>query len=237
MAARKKSRKRNQLLEGYLEKVSWKVLHEYADVIQKMIRRRSGIYALYKKQDRLYYVGLASNLMGRIKNHLKDRHSGAWDRFSVYLTRQDEHVKQLESLVLRIVAPQGNKASGQFGGASNLHLDLHREMANRDADRRARLLGGHVASRRIRQRAAGTSKTLVLKGLVDRRMALRGGHAGKRLNASLRVDGWISYAGSLYASPRAAARAATKRKFVNGWSFWKYRARKGGWVPLSDLKS
>ncbi len=51
------------------------------------------------------------------------------------------------------------------------------------------------------------------------------------------MDGWISYAGTLYASPRAAARAATKRTSINGWSFWKYRARKGGWVPLSDLKN
>lgn len=58
IAVRRQSRRRNQLLQGYLEKVSWKVLNEYSDVIQKMFRRRSGIYALYKKQDRLYYVGL-----------------------------------------------------------------------------------------------------------------------------------------------------------------------------------
>ena len=42
-----------------------------------MIKRRAGVYALYRKQEKLYYVGLASNLMGRSKAHLRDRHTGA----------------------------------------------------------------------------------------------------------------------------------------------------------------
>jgi hypothetical protein len=49
-----------------LESVSWRVLAEYRDIVGAMIRRKSGVYGLYK-QDKLYYVGLASNLMGRVK--------------------------------------------------------------------------------------------------------------------------------------------------------------------------
>jgi hypothetical protein len=62
-------------------------LDEYRDIVRTMIRGKSGVYALYK-QDKLYYVGLASNLMTRVNGHLKDRHHGAWDRFSVYLTNK-----------------------------------------------------------------------------------------------------------------------------------------------------
>jgi hypothetical protein len=68
-----------------LEHISWRVLDEYPEVIRRLIRTKSGIYALYRGH-RLYYVGLADNLMGRLKGHLRDRHRGLWDRFSVYLT-------------------------------------------------------------------------------------------------------------------------------------------------------
>ena len=62
-----------RLVTGQLEKVSWSVLEDYRDVIRDMIRGKSGIYALYNR-DKLYYVGLATNLMGRLNQHLKDRH-------------------------------------------------------------------------------------------------------------------------------------------------------------------
>lgn len=48
--------------------------------------------------------------MTRVNHHLKDWHKGKWDRFSVYLTNDDEHIKPLESLMLRIINPKGNKA-------------------------------------------------------------------------------------------------------------------------------
>jgi hypothetical protein len=40
------------LLLGFLEQLSWRVLAEYRDIIREMIRRKSGVYALYK-QDKL----------------------------------------------------------------------------------------------------------------------------------------------------------------------------------------
>jgi hypothetical protein len=63
------------LVLRHLEDVSWRVLEEYPEVIKTMVRRQAGIYVLYRR-DKLYYVGLASNLMGRLKSHLKDRHHG-----------------------------------------------------------------------------------------------------------------------------------------------------------------
>jgi hypothetical protein len=82
------------LFTQYLERVSGKLLEEeYRQVVARMIRGHAGVYALYKGE-RLYYVGLATNLMGRVKQHLKDRHAKRWDKFSVYLTSAGEHINR-----------------------------------------------------------------------------------------------------------------------------------------------
>ena len=111
------------LVIEHLEDVSRDTLAEYQDIVREYIRGKHGIYALYKK-DRLYYVGLASSLGRRLKQHLRDRHGGSWDRFSVYLTRREDHITELEPIVLRIVKPTGNKQLGRFPGSSNLAREL-----------------------------------------------------------------------------------------------------------------
>jgi hypothetical protein len=225
--------RRKQLLLEYLESVSWHILEEYPAAVRDMIRGRAGVYALYR-QDRLYYVGLASNLMGRIKTHLKDRHHGLWDRFSVYLTADDDHVKELESLVLRIVAPGGNRVKGKFSRALNLLKGLDATLRGHDADRRARLLGGAVARRRRKAKAIKWKGTKALSGMNDRRVALRARQKGKTYRASLRKDGVITYAGKHYGSPSSAAGAALGRS-VNGWHFWQYKSGRN-WVPLQHIR-
>src|SRR6266511_3304469 len=97
---------RAQLVCQQLENVSSVVLEEYQDIIRHYIRGRNGVYALYKRE-KLYYVGLATNLRSRLKQHLRDRHGESWDRFSVYLTIGDSHLKEMESLLLRITHPTG----------------------------------------------------------------------------------------------------------------------------------
>jgi len=42
-----------RLVTGHLEGVSWQVLEEYPEIINDMIRRRAGVYALYMG-DQLY---------------------------------------------------------------------------------------------------------------------------------------------------------------------------------------
>ena len=112
-------RKQKPLVLRHLEDVSWRVLEEYPEVVRKLIRRQAGIYVLFRR-DKLYYVGLANNLMGRLKSHLGDRHHGYWDRFSVYLTIDDEHMKELESLLLRIIEHSGNSDSNSFMSSSSI---------------------------------------------------------------------------------------------------------------------
>jgi hypothetical protein len=225
------------LVLGYIERASWRLLDAYPQLVKSLIRKKAGIYALYKNE-RLYYVGLAGNLMGRVKQHLKDRHAGAWDRFSVYLTSQDGHIKPLESLVLRIVnPPKGNSVQGRLKGSENLSAVINRSMSEFDADRRAALLGGKFARRRRRSKTLEMKGTLALAGLVDRRLRLVADYKGRRHKASLRKDGRISFRGRLYDSPSAAAQRILHRGAANGWHFWRYRdTSKGRWVRLSHLR-
>jgi hypothetical protein len=228
-----KEESKNALLLGYLEKISWRVLDQYPKVIKQLIRHKSGVYALYR-QDKLYYVGLAKNLMGRVRGHLKDRHKGSWDRFSVYLTIDASHMKQLESLLLRIARPDGNRVSGGFGGPKSLYRTLNKLMSHADADRRAGLIGGFIAKHR-RAKAAVAGGSLGLAGLVERRISLRARFKGRTLKATLRRDGYVSYHGQQFASPSAAAKQAVGHA-TNGWRFWQYRVARGQWEPLSNIR-
>ncbi len=226
--------KQKRLVIQHLEDISWKILKDYPQVIKEMIHGKSGVYALYRR-GKIYYVGLATNLMTRLKRHLKDRHHGAWDRFSVYLTVHDNHVKELESLVLRIVNPSGNKTSGKFINSENLHPTVNRKIKGVDADRRALLIGGKVATRRRKSKISKGEGTKSLVGIVERRINLRAKYKGKEYRATLRKDGKIGFNGELYSSPSGAGRAIKKRT-CNGWWFWYYKNKKGEWVRLNEIR-
>jgi len=224
-----------KLVIGQLEKVSGELFEAYPAAIRALIKGKSGVYALYNR-DSLYYVGLASNLMGRLKAHLRDRHNGKWNRFSVYLTVHDGHMKELESLILRISTPKGNRQSGKFMASQNLRGDLNCLIKEEDDDRRANLLGGAVQRRRVRAKAQKTKGGTVLAGAFDNRKQLKGWYNEHECIATLRKDGKIRFDGELYASPSAAAKAA-KGARANGWNFWHYKDPKSGdWIRLSQLK-
>lgn len=116
------SKRRTPLVCQFVENLSSEALEVYASVTRTVVGGRHGVYALYRR-DKLYYVGLASNLRNRLKHHLKDRHRDRRDRFSVYLTIDDKHLKELESLVIRIAQPGGNKHSGKFARLAPINSD------------------------------------------------------------------------------------------------------------------
>jgi hypothetical protein len=104
---RLKAKRRNYreaLVYNHLEMVSRDLFEEHPDLVRQFIGRNAGVYALYRKGE-LYYVGLATGLRGRLKAHAKNRHGNSWDRFSIYLTVKDQHLREIESLLLRIANP------------------------------------------------------------------------------------------------------------------------------------
>ena len=225
--------RQQKLVLAHLERVSGEVFEHYPTVLKELIRGKSGVYALYRNES-LYYIGLASNLMSRVKTHLRDRHQRKWNRFSVYLTVHDDHMKELESLMLRIMRPRGNRQAGKFMASQNLRPVLSKAIKAHDADKRARLLGGRHTKRRVKSRSTSGRKKRVLAGLIDRATNLKAWKNGWEYSATLRKDGRIAYDGDIYETPSAAGNAATGSS-VNGWRFWHYREN-GEWVPLGKMR-
>jgi hypothetical protein len=108
---------KNKFIKKYLEHKS---CYEYIKALGRD-RRGTGIYILYKG-DEIYYIGLSkSSLRSRLRQHAKrDRHKGNWDNFSFYQIIQTKYIKDVESLLLRIYRPDGNKVAGKFKKRYNI---------------------------------------------------------------------------------------------------------------------
>ncbi len=233
-------RKTQHLVSGYLEQVSSKVFSGFPKQLTQLVGRQHGVYALYKGSH-LYYVGLATNLRTRINHHLRDKHAGKWDRFSLYLVRKADHIKELESLVMRIAAPRGNASTGRLPHASNLRSQLLTKMKKAQEEQLDTVLGGRDGLvRRVRRISLAApvedgARQPTLGPYVQRRFTIRATHKGTTYRARVRRTGCIYFLRHRYNSPSWAGKAAIGRP-VNGWDFWKYKDASGAWVPLSQLR-
>jgi hypothetical protein len=84
-------------------------------------------------------------------------------------------------------------------------------------------------------------KDLIDSGLIVAPTSIFGFHLGKRIEASLAVDGTISFRRRKYSSPSMAAGQAITASTgtsppgrpyysVNGWKFWKVSRADGQWT-------
>lgn len=221
------------LVSQYLEGISRAAVEKYQRLFKSYVRHRQGIYALYRRS-KLYYVGLASDLRWRLKQHLKDHHGRSWDHFSVYFTIGERHLKELETLILHITRkPPGNKNKGKFKDSENLKRGLRRDIK---AFQREELLAlfGQVGNDELEALAASEDRP-VLAEYIRGPLKLRAMFKGKTYKARVRRDGTIRYKGRVYDSPSAAGAAACKGA-CNGWYFWKYERAPGDWVRLRELR-
>jgi hypothetical protein len=141
----------------------------------------------------------------------------------VYLTIGDQHLRELESLILRVAQPPGNRQLGKFSGAQNLNRSFGREIAKKQRAERNRILGRETVTEEAQLGPA-------------RGRRIRAKYKGKFIKARLRPDKRVRMKGKLYGSPSAAASAIGKRA-INGWSFWRYERGPGDWVPIDELRN
>lgn len=227
-------RKEKQLVSQYLENISRDALKKYQEIVRNYVRDRQGVYALFRR-GKLYYVGLAHNLRSRLQTHLRDHHADSWDRFSVYLTIGDAHLKELESLVLRIIKPKGNKLKGKFQRAENLRRKFAGDIQQ---SQRSELISmmGRTISKKEAMPGKGVGKRPALAGYISGPMKLHANYKGSLITVQVRKDGSIRFEGKKYFSPSVAAAKACKRRSCNGWTFWKYERAPGDWVKLDELR-
>ncbi len=229
-------RERTHLVCQHLENISRDALEEYQDIIRAYVRQRHGVYALYRR-GKLYYVGLAGNLRSRLHSHLKDHHGASWDRFSVYLTVGDVHLRELEALVLRIVKPTGNKQKGKFPQAEDMRRRFASDIQVRQRAELRDILGRKMPPVIRKPRKADTEgRAPVLTEYGKSAFRLRARYKGKRLSAWVRRDGRIRFNGKIFTSPSLAAAAARKTRTCNGWTFWQYERAPGDWVLLDEMR-
>lgn len=228
------------LVTQHLEHVAAELLedHHYQQMIRDHIKHKHGVYALYDGST-LYYVGLASNMSQRLRQHLKDRHQGLWDRFSIYITRTDRHMRELEALLLRIVKPDGNRQVGKLKGSNNLKTQLARELREHHRNVVKNLVGSR-AQKTTKEPNGIKNNThreeATLSQYVSKSFMMRSEYNGYDVyRARVLKSGWIKYNGYHYSSPSTPA-SEIRGGNTNGWQFWKYRNQEGNWVPLGKLR-
>lgn len=229
-----------RLVTRNLERISSKVFDQYHDEITQLVGRRYGVYALYKR-DRLYYVGLARDLRGRLDRHMRDRHASKWDSFSLYLIRNVNYLKELESLIIHIADPKANIQKGRFAHSTNLHSVLEGLMEERDRAKRAEILAGHSRknkkrkeNRRRQHREVATGGKLA--GLLPAGTELRGTYKRRQFVASVDSHGRISFNEKTFSSPSAAGSFARDAHSTDGWMFWMYKKEDGTWARIHELR-
>jgi len=235
------AKRKGQLVCQHLEGVSRRVLESYPDIVRGMARGRHGIYALYRK-DRLYYLGLATDLRQRLKQHLRDQHAQTWDRFSLYLTVGDDHIREIECLFLRISKPRGNTVTPGLTRSQNLLGGLRSEIKARQRAELDDIAPKKRAATKPRERRKPkptrrrAGRQPVLAQYVRARLPIRLTYKGKVHRATVLEDGSIfGHGGQRFTSPSGAARAAIGRQ-RGGWLIWRYERAPGDWVPLDTLR-
>jgi len=108
-----------QLVKKHLSEISRALLEgENKEKFAEFLREheKQGLYALYKKNGELYYVGRASNLLGRLSSHRSDLHGKKWDKLAIYIIDEKLTLHDVESLLIAVSKPEGNKNRGRLRG-------------------------------------------------------------------------------------------------------------------------
>ena len=226
-----KAKMNKGIFKESLENISKKLFSEHAEIILELIGDSSGIYALYDDNE-LYYVGRASNLKRRINQHLKDRHDSQWTHFSLFLIKRDDYIGDIESLLIRIAEPVGNRVKPRGRDSKQMVKKLKSLLDKKHRDNVRELIAGRT-TRISKIKKKGRRE---IKGLVQKRTPIYKTYKGIEHKAILTPAGTIIYKNKKYNSPTDAAIQVVDRKAVNGWYFWIIKNGKGEWVRLSDYR-
>ncbi len=210
-----------------LENISRNLFRDHIEIITELIGDTSGIYALYDDNE-LYYVGRASDLKRRVHQHLKDRHDSQWTHFSLFLIKRADYIGDIESLLIRIAEPIGNRAKPRGRDNKLLVRKLKRLIQLKHKEEIRELIAG----RGVKKISKKVSPKHSLRSLVSKRTSIYRTYKGKEYRAILTPAGSIYYGRKSYASPTAAARAIVGQRAVNGWNFWRIKNAAGEWVNL-----
>ena len=229
----------------------------YKHIRKENFKNKHGIYALYDKNGKLYYVGRASDLSGRMNQHLKhNRHSKKWEYFSVYFTATRDEAYALEAIILSICPPKGNRKNAEVSKVAKdteMRRRIEKQINDTDKNRmQFRVPGipaknkkgnGDKADQYIRKTVSQGStqkrklrlKDLFSNGFLRGPQTLKAKYKTKTFFATLLPSGEIEYQGKKYLTPSRVAMVAKKSKSENGWTVWKIQNSSNKWITLDEL--
>jgi Restriction Enzyme Adenine Methylase Associated/GIY-YIG catalytic domain len=218
------------LVTRKLEMVSKEAFRHHFDLITELIGDSPGVYALYDDNN-LYYVGKSIDLRNRVKQHLRDQLFANWTHFSLYLARNEEQIHEIESLIVRIANPKGNRVVPR-GKSSGPLRETFKALVKQKHKAEFELLFGSKHQAAAKNEGMGSRRSL--NGLVKQPTSLSKTYKGKDYKATLRADGTIMLKGKRYRTPTAAAKSIT-RTAVNGLDFWFIADLNGDLVKLKQF--
>lgn len=219
------------LLTARLENISRDLFKRHNDLITSLIGNSPGIYALYDDNE-LYYVGKSIDLKKRVKQHLKDKHESLWSSFSLYLVNKEDHIHDIESLLIRIANPKGNTIKPSGKTDNKMKKELEKLYDSKMKVEKAELFG----NKKINTIKKSSNINRSIAGLVTRNTKIIGPYKGKEYSAILTSTGKIKVGNKNFTSPTGAAKAIVTRTAVNGWRFWYIQDSNNDWVKLCDYK-
>jgi len=215
-----------------LENISKDVFKKHSDLITQLVGNTHGVYALYDGSE-LYYVGKSTDLKSRVNQHLRDRHLASWTHFSLYLVRDESHINEIESLLIRIANPKGNKKLYKSQSGDTLKRELVAMLKEKHKDEIDSLVGRR--DRRTSKNKGNSKHPDTLVGLVKNKAMLYRAYKGKEYKAILTGKGIIKLGNKRFTSPSGAAKAVVGRA-ANGWLFWYIKNASGEWVRLGEYR-
>ncbi len=225
--------KSKSLVIKRLENISKDVFKKHSELITRLVGNTHGVYALYDGSE-LYYVGKSTDLRNRVNHHLRDRHLASWTHFSLYLVRDEAHIHEIESLLIRIANPKGNRKLYKSQSGDTLKQELVTMLKEKHKDEIDSIVGRRGS--RPSKKKGNSKHPDTLVGLVKNKATLYRAYKGKEYKAILTGKGIIKLGNKKFTSPSGAALSVVDSGQVNGWNFWYIKNANGEWVRLGEYR-
>jgi hypothetical protein len=164
---------------------------------------------------------------------VKNRHGKSWDRFSIYLTIRDQHLREIEALLLRIANPPGIKQRGRLAQSSDMRRRIEKAIHERQYSEVSSLFGRRTTPVEEPEQVSLGDERLIR--LLSQGGRIRGTLKNRTFRARIRRNGQVVFKGKRYNSLSFAAFAALRRP-TNGWWFWQVERGPGDWVRLEKIR-